>query len=156
MRYCQNGRRSGDPGGNRTRDNLIKRPLLLDNFIFNFQWLPLILAPKSTVKNRQFPHVNSIIRHNLAIMRCLLTCAMSCYNVLYMNLMQIRQKLHDLCQDADGVRAWAESQKPPISFSYVAAVIRGDAKPGRKILKAMGMRKAFDAKKTTVMRFEDV
>lgn len=33
---------------------------------------------------------------------------------------------------------------------------RGDAKPGRKLLRAMGLRKAFTDKKTTAMKFEDI
>lgn len=73
-----------------------------------------------------------------------------------MNLMQVRQRLHELCEDAGGARAWGEAQKPQIAHSYVSAVIRGDTKPGRKILKAMCMRKAFAVKKTSVMKFEDI
>lgn len=72
-----------------------------------------------------------------------------------MNIREVRQKLHDLCEDADGIRAWSDERR--IAFSYVAAVIRGDSKPGRKILKAMGLRKAFSLKKNpVVMRFEDI
>lgn len=84
----------------------------------------------------------------------LLTCAMTCYNVLIMTLMELRERLHDLCQDAGSVRAWADKNK--ISFGYVSAVIRGDTKPGGKILKAMGIRKSFSLNKTTVMKFEDI
>jgi hypothetical protein len=71
-----------------------------------------------------------------------------------MNIIQVRQRLHDLCEDAGSIRAWAEANH--MSFSYVAAVRRGDVKPSRKILKAMGLRKSFSAKKTTVMKFEDI
>ena len=71
-----------------------------------------------------------------------------------MNLMQLRQRLHDLTEDAGSIKAWAEDNG--LAFSYVAAVRRGDAKPGRKLLKAMGLRKAFTDKKTTVMKFEDI
>ncbi len=71
-----------------------------------------------------------------------------------MNLLGLRQKLHELTEDAGSIKAWAEDNG--LTFSYVAAVRRGDAKPGRKLLKAMGLRKSFSAKKTTVMKFEDI
>lgn len=71
-----------------------------------------------------------------------------------MNLIEVRQKLHDLCEDAGSIRAWAEAND--LAFSYVAAVKRGDVNPSTRLLKAMGLRKAFQAKKTTVMRFEDI
>jgi len=71
-----------------------------------------------------------------------------------MNIKELRETLYDYCQDAGSVRAWAEKHK--LSFSYVAAVIRGDSNPGNKVLKAMGLRKSFSAKKTTVMKFEDI
>lgn len=68
--------------------------------------------------------------------------------------MQLRQRLYELTEDAGSIKAWAEQNG--LAFSYVAAVRRGDAKPGRKILKAMGLRKVFSPKKTTVMKFEDI
>ena len=71
-----------------------------------------------------------------------------------MNLLGVRQRLHELTEDAGSIKAWAEANG--LAFSYVAAVRRGDAKPGRKLLKAMGLRKAFTDKKTTVMKFEDI
>ena len=71
-----------------------------------------------------------------------------------MTLDELRRELHNICQDAGGIKPWADSQG--IAFSYVASAIRGDVKPGRKILKAMGLRKSFSAKKTTVMKFEDI
>lgn len=71
-----------------------------------------------------------------------------------MNLLGVRQRLHELTEDAGSIKAWAEANG--LAFSYVAAVRRGDAKPGRKLLKAMGLRKSFSAKKTTVMKFEDI
>lgn len=71
-----------------------------------------------------------------------------------MNMMQLRQRLHELTEDAGSIKAWAEANG--LAFSYVAAVRRGDAKPGRKLLKAMGLRKAFADKKTTVIKFEDI
>lgn len=86
--------------------------------------------------------------------KLLLICVISCYSVLFMNTDELRKRLHDLCFEAGSIRAWAD--KNEISFGYVSAVIRGDAKPGNKILKAMGVRKAFSLKKTTVMKFEDI
>ena len=71
-----------------------------------------------------------------------------------MNLIDVQQRLHNLCEDAGSIRAWAEANGLP--FSQVAAVRRGDMKPSTRILKAMGLRKAFQAKKTTVMKFEDI
>jgi hypothetical protein len=72
-----------------------------------------------------------------------------------MNITELRKTLHDICQDEGSIAAWAD--KNGIAFSYVASVIRGDAKPGNKILKAMGLRKAFSLKKNpVVMRFEDI
>jgi len=71
-----------------------------------------------------------------------------------MNIMAVRQRLYELTENAGSIKAWAEQNG--LAFSYVAAVRRGDAKPGRKLLKAMGLRKAFTDKKTTVMKFEDI
>jgi len=71
-----------------------------------------------------------------------------------MNIRELRNRLHDLCQDAGSIRAWADEQG--LAFSYVAAVIRGDIKPGGKLLKAMGMRKSFSLRKDAVMKFEDI
>jgi hypothetical protein len=71
-----------------------------------------------------------------------------------MNIRELRQKLYEVTEAAGGIRAWAEAND--MAFSHPAAVIRGDAKPGRKILKALGLRKAYSEKKTTVMKFEDI
>lgn len=86
--------------------------------------------------------------------RYILYCALLCCNVLVMNTTELRKRLYYLCQNTGSIREW--SDKNHVSFSYVSAVIRGDAAPGNKILKAMGVRKAFSLKKTTVMRFEDI
>jgi hypothetical protein len=71
-----------------------------------------------------------------------------------MKLIDVQRHLHNLCEDAGSIRAWAEANG--FAFSYVAAVRRGDSKPSSRLLKAMGLRKSFSAKKTTVMRFEDI
>lgn len=71
-----------------------------------------------------------------------------------MNITELRKTLHSICQEEGSIAAWAD--KNGLSFGYVAAVIRGDAKPGHKVLKAMGLRKSFSAKKTTAMKFEDI
>lgn len=83
-----------------------------------------------------------------------LTLAIVCYNLRRMNVIELRKRLHDMCQDAGSIKAWSDANE--ISFGYVSAVIRGDIAPGNKILKAMGLRKAFSLKKTTVMKFEDI
>ena len=83
-----------------------------------------------------------------------MTLAICCYNLRIMTLNELRRELHNICMDAGGVKPWADSKG--IAFSYVAGVIRGDKKPGAKILKALGKRKAFREKKTTVMKFEDI
>lgn len=71
-----------------------------------------------------------------------------------MTLIELRQRLHDMCCDVGSNTAFGE--KHDIDHSYVSAVIRGYTKPGPKILRAMGIRKAFSPKKTTVMKFEDI
>lgn len=71
-----------------------------------------------------------------------------------MNLMEVRQKLHNLCEDAGSIRAWSEANG--LSFSHVAAVRRGDVKPSSRILNAMGMRKAFRPNTTQIIKYEDV
>ena len=71
-----------------------------------------------------------------------------------MTLNELRKRLFDLCEESGSQTAFAK--KHNIDNSYVSAVIRGNAMPGWKILKAMGMRKSFSAKKTTVMKFEDI
>lgn len=77
-----------------------------------------------------------------------------CYIVL-MNIGEMRQRLHDICFIESGsARAWAK--KNGIAHSYVSAVIRGDARPGNKILKLIGLKKSFSLKKTKVMKFEDI
>ncbi len=58
-----------------------------------------------------------------------------------MNLLELRQHLKNICEKEGSVRAWATKKK--ISFSYVSSVIRGDAEPGKKILKAMGIGRCF-------------
>ena len=83
-----------------------------------------------------------------------MTLAICCYNLRIMTLNELRRELHNICMDAGGVKPWADSKG--IAFSYVAGVIRGDKKPGAKILKALGKRNAFREKKTTVMKFEDI
>ena len=71
-----------------------------------------------------------------------------------MNLIDVRQRLHNLTEGAGSIRKWAKANNLP--FSQVAAVQRGDMKPSTKILTAMGLRKAFQVKKTAVMKFEDI
>ena len=71
-----------------------------------------------------------------------------------MTLIELRRKLHDACMEEGGRKQWATARG--IAFGYVSAVIRGDAKPGKKILKALGLRKVLNVKKTEEMKFEDI
>lgn len=80
--------------------------------------------------------------------------ALHCYKLLLMTLDELRRELHNICMDAGGVKPWASGKG--IAFSYVAGVIRGDKKPGKKILKAMELRKSFSLRKDAVMKFEDI
>ena len=50
--------------------------------------------------------------------------------------------------------AWADTNG--MAFSYVAAVRRGDVKPSRKILKAMGLKRKFIPDNKAEMKFEDI
>ena len=63
--------------------------------------------------------------------------------------------LHDRCEQEGGAVKLA-AKLGLKSHSHISAVKRGDAKPGRKLLKALGKRKAYSEKKTTVMKFEDI
>jgi len=67
----------------------------------------------------------------------------------------MRQRLHDLCLEAGSVVAFAKKHNLK-SWSHVYAVIRGDKKPGNKLLKAMGLKRVLTDKKTTVMKYEDI
>lgn len=72
-----------------------------------------------------------------------------------MNTTELRKRLHDCCQKEGSIVAWAD--KNGLSFGYVSSVIRGDAAPGAKILKALRLRKAFQVKKNPAkMKFEDI
>lgn len=58
------------------------------------------------------------------------------------------------CQEEGSIARWTRQNK--LEYWQVASVIRGDSKPSSRLLKAMGLRKSFSAKKSTVMRFEDI
>jgi len=64
-----------------------------------------------------------------------------------MTLIEVRNRLRDLCENAGSIRAWSLDNKVP--FSYTAAVIRGDAPPSAGLLKKMGLRKDITFKKIT-------
>lgn len=66
MRIVENGCGSGDPGGNRTRDNLIKSPHIIAHKVADFLGLLLMNIQKLPKVFRQFPVVNSNCRHNYA------------------------------------------------------------------------------------------
>lgn len=74
---------------------------------------------------------------------------------------QLVERLREACDEAGGAKPWGEKQRPKISFSYVSAVLRKDAKPGEKILRAMKMKPVFvyvdpAHMQEVVMRFEDI
>lgn len=58
-----------------------------------------------------------------------------------MTLIELRNVLRDLCKKEGGALPWAKRHK--ISHTYVSAVLRGNAKPGPKILKALGGDKGW-------------
>ena len=72
-----------------------------------------------------------------------------------MNIREFKQMLHDRCEQEGGAVKLA-AKLGLKSHSHISAVKRGDAKPGRKLLKAMGLRKSLSANKTPVMKFEDI
>jgi len=83
-----------------------------------------------------------------------------CYSVRYIALMkkkltliEVRQKLSDLCFKAGGVREWADSKG--LSYSNVYKVIRGDGKPGKKIMRKIRIKQLVgDGLKEP--RYEDI
>jgi len=79
-----------------------------------------------------------------------------------MNLHSLRMEMLDKCEAAGGISAFIrelatrKKNKIKISHSYVASFIRGDAKPGKKILKVLGKKKVLSLDKKTEMKFEDI
>ena len=79
-----------------------------------------------------------------------------------MTLAELRRELFNICDDAGGIAAWLRDLKKTLkkkeipSHGYVSAAIRGDAKPGKKILKAMGKKRVLSLDKKTEMKFEDI
>jgi hypothetical protein len=72
-----------------------------------------------------------------------------------MNLLELRQKLHGMCEKEGGAVKLAKKLGLK-SHSHISAVKRGDAKPGRELLRAIGMQKSFSPKKSAKMKFEDI
>lgn len=72
-----------------------------------------------------------------------------------MNELGMRQRLSDLCLEAGSAVKFAKKHKLK-SWSHVYAVMRGEKKPGNRILKAIGLKRVLSDKKTTVMKFEDI
>ena len=62
-----------------------------------------------------------------------------------MTLIEVQNRLRDLCDKAGSIRKWSEANK--IAFGYVAQVIRGDAKPSVRLLKKMGLKREYTFKK---------
>ncbi len=67
-------------------------------------------------------------------------------------LIEIRQKIDDLCFKAGGVREWAESKN--LSYSNVYKILRGDGKPGKKVMKKIKIRRIVSD--DVVPRYEDI
>lgn len=68
-----------------------------------------------------------------------------------MTLIELRNELKELCKKEGGALPWAKKHR--IAHTYVSSVIRGSAKPGPKILKAIGRDK--DVKVRVDFKFED-
>jgi hypothetical protein len=71
-----------------------------------------------------------------------------------MTILELRQRLFEITQAAGGVRKWAKENN--MAFSHPYSVIRGDQNPGRKLLTAMGLRKAYRMSKNRVLKYEDI
>lgn len=79
-----------------------------------------------------------------------------------MNLNEMRIEMFNKCEVAGGISAFIrelakrDKKRIKISHSYVAAFIRGNAKPGKKILKILGKKRVLSLDKKAEMRFEDI
>lgn len=69
-----------------------------------------------------------------------------------MTLIELRNELREMCKKEGGALPWANRHN--IAHSYVSAVLRGTAKPGPKILKALGKDKGWKIK--IRFEFEDI
>lgn len=69
-----------------------------------------------------------------------------------MILIELRKELRDLCEKEGSALSWAKRHK--ISHTYVSAVLRGSAKPGKKILKALGEDKGW--KMRVEYKYQDI
>ncbi len=81
------------------------------------------------------------------------------WQIAFMNLLGVRQHLQDMVEASGGAVGFIEKHGKEFglrSHSHVSAVIRGAAKPGRKLLKVIGKRRVVNLKKPTVMKFEDI
>lgn len=70
-----------------------------------------------------------------------------------MNTLQMRQRLWDLAVMEGGAIHLAK--KYGMSHSHISAVIRGDAMPGIKLLKAMGLKRVL-IEKGRQPKYEDI
>jgi hypothetical protein len=57
-----------------------------------------------------------------------------CYLVTLDGLLSILRKK---CNDAGGTKRWGNKQRPKLSFGYICTVLRKDAPPAERILKAL-------------------
>lgn len=69
-----------------------------------------------------------------------------------MNTLQMRQRLSDIAFIEGGAVKLAK--RYGMSHSHISAVIRGDAKPGIKLLKAMGLKRLL-VEKGKQPKYED-
>ena len=70
-----------------------------------------------------------------------------------MNLLGIRQHIADLCFRAGSIKKWAD--KKGLAHSHIAAIIRGEAAPGNKVLKIIRKRPVV-VDKGKEPRYEDI
>jgi hypothetical protein len=76
-----------------------------------------------------------------------------------MNEKELREHLRELCNAEGGVKPWSEKQRPKISHSYVGTFLRGERPAGKKILKALGLKKVIvycEKHLKVIMKFENV
>lgn len=72
----------------------------------------------------------------------------------FMNLLGLRQVISDRALQAGSDVKLAKELD--VSHSHLSAVKRGDAKPGNKLLKALGFKVVIQEKKNAEMKFEDI
>ena len=72
-----------------------------------------------------------------------------------MNLLEIRQRLDERCEEEGGAVGFAKKYGFK-AHSYISAVRRGDIRPSRRLLKAIGVKKKVTKKKNEEPKYEDI